>query len=137
MSRYEIRTEDADSTAEGVAIFEIWDTETGTVAKNDSGYAERYNHRPSAEEMLEYLNANPERQSEMLAETRTSYDERGQKLIEEVHNAAADYAAAVSAADQAMEKRDDAVRAAVAYGHKRTHVADAAKISRERLYQIL
>jgi hypothetical protein len=67
----------------------------------------------------------------------TNTDPIGQDLLDEVAQAAITYQDAAIAASEALERRDDAIRAAVAYGHKRTQVADLAEISRERLYQIL
>jgi hypothetical protein len=61
----------------------------------------------------------------------------GDDLLADVEGFAAEYADAQQKADDAMQKRDAAVRAAVAYGHNRTKVAQMAGISRERLYQIL
>jgi hypothetical protein len=64
-------------------------------------------------------------------------DDNRTGLLDDVVAAAEAFRRADEAADEALRVRDAAIRDAVAYGHKRTHVAKAGEISRERLYQII
>lgn len=71
------------------------------------------------------------------ASIEESSDPTGDDLLAEVANAGDAYGRAAQDLDDAIEKRDNAIRKAVAYGHNRTKVAKLAGISRERLYQII
>ena len=74
---------------------------------------------------------------EILREQLSTSEPIGEDLLAEVERTAHIAAIAKAVADEARKARDVAVRAAVAYGHKRTEVAERAGFRRERLYQIL
>lgn len=75
---------------------------------------------------------------EVLAHALThNLDPTAEDLLLEVEYAAKRDVVATAVAELIHQRRDDAIRAAVAYGHNRTDVARLALISRERLYQII
>lgn len=74
---------------------------------------------------------------EILREQLSTSEPIGEDLLAEVERTARISNVADAVASAAMEARNVAMRAAVAYGHKRTEIANRAGVRRERLYQIL
>ena len=68
---------------------------------------------------------------------RENTDRINEDLLSNVEDIADEYAKAQALADELLQRRDAAMRAAFTHGHNRKLIARLAGISRERLYQIL